>query len=243
MSRKELSLFLFLCLSALAIHAQQTQVIEKYMSKFEEGFEFDPGLYTSLDDWKNNEPSIPIYWIIGYEPEGSDPKTFLSQEMKKKSIDCIDPEGRTFKIKPKKLWGYSDGENVYKDTYQLTKVGSICYFVEDNGKGGGVDMSAMTAKGDEAEYTPPPKGAKEYLFDFNTGKRMKYSAKSFEKIIAKDGILLTEFTKRDKREKEEIFPFIAKFNQRHPIHFKVEKPLEEEDEETLEEAKPEGVNN
>ena len=85
MSRKELSLFLFLCLSALAIHAQQTQVIEKYMSKFEEGFEFDPGLYTSLEDWKNNEPSIPIYWIIGYEPDGSDPKTFLSQEMKKKS--------------------------------------------------------------------------------------------------------------------------------------------------------------
>lgn len=37
--------------------------------------------------------------------------------MKKKSIDCIDLEGCIFKIKFKKLWGYSDGENVYKDIY------------------------------------------------------------------------------------------------------------------------------
>lgn len=243
MSRKKLSFLLLLCFSALFVHAQQEVVVEKYVSKFEEGFEFEPGLYTSFQDWKNNEPAIPIYWIIGYEPDSSDPKTFLSQEMKKKSIDCIDPEGRTFKVKPKKVWGYNDGENVYKDTYQLTKVGSICYFVEDKGKGGGMDMSAMSAKGDENEYTPPPKGSKEYFFDFETGKRIKYSPKNFEKIIADDGILLTEFTKRKKREKKEIFPFLTKYNQRHPIHFKIEKPMEEEEETVEETAKPEGVNN
>lgn len=240
MSRKTLSLFLFF--SFIALSSQAQQVVDKFVAKYEKGFEFKPGFYASLEDWKNNTPTIPIYWIIGYEPDGSDPKTFLSQEMQKKSIDCVNPEGRTFKVKPGKMWGYSDGENVYKDNYQLTKVGSICYFVENKGKGGGMDMSALSAKGDENEYTPPPKGAKEYFFDFKTGKKIKYSVKNFEKIIAQDGILLGEFTKRKKREKEEIFPFISKYNQRHPIHFKNEKPVEEE-EAPIEETKPAGINN
>lgn len=48
------------------------------MFKFEEGFEFEFGFYIFLDDWKNNELFILIYWIIGYELDGSDFKIFLS---------------------------------------------------------------------------------------------------------------------------------------------------------------------
>lgn len=103
-------------------------------------------------------------------------------------------------------------------------------------------MFVMMVKGDEVEYIFLLKGVKEYFFDFNIGKMMKYSVKSFEKIIVKDGILLIEFIKRDKCEKEEIFFFIVKFNQCYLIYFKVEKLLEEE-EEGLEEVKFEGVNN
>ena len=67
------------------------------------------------------------------------------------------------------------------------------------------------------------KASEPYMIDYETGEVVKYCYEGFLRLLEKDKDLYDEFIaiKKYKKRTEQMFIYLMKFNERHPIYFPV----------------------
>ena len=181
---------------------------------YSDDFEFTEGIYMTFEEFKNNDPSIRKKAIITDSPTD---QILIGDLWNHEKIAYYGPNGEFCELKRRKVWGYSSGRNVYirSGMYfnRLFVIGSIMHFMEQyNNPLYGKGMGLVSAK---------KVNNVQCLIDYNTGDVLNYCFESFLRLLEKDPELYEEFTsiKKDRKKKEQMFLYLKKFNERHPIYF------------------------
>ncbi|NNK80343.1 MAG: hypothetical protein HKO93_02510, partial [Flavobacteriales bacterium] len=74
-------------------------------------------------------------------------------------------------------------------------------------------------------YTPVRREVQiEYFIDMETGEKLEFTQRNFERHFAYDPVLLNSFKEWNKRERKEgMFQFLHNYNQANPIYFPISR--------------------
>lgn len=176
------------------------QVIEEEtLIQYYEGFPFQEGIYTSFNDFVNNEPRI----TRTFEKRGS--QLYLYNDSLK------DFE----KVNPERVWGYSQAGNVYISQegayWRIINMGALAQFSAI------VITTVQSVDNFGFPITQRSKSMQQLFLDFNSGEIYELSAKNLKPYFEKDPILKERFSKLKKREKDLILALKA-YNELYPIY-------------------------
>ena len=181
--------------------------------RYTEDFQLARGIYTSLQDFQSNDPVKPTDIIT--DIDASSPKFFqylLAQE------DFRFPRNNKIVYKkPKEIFGYSDGRQVYYGLkYRFEVIGEICLLKE-------VDVvdsySSFINPGDKYEAAREQGSGKLYILDFETGDFFRCKPQKVEAILKRDEELYREYQQARGKKKDKALNFIKEYNFRHPVYF------------------------
>lgn len=184
--------------------------------KYSPDFEFVEGIYLTFEEFKNNDPSIKQEAVIRDTPTD---QLLFGDLFNHEKITYFGPGGEVVKLKKKTVWGYSSGKNVFirKGMYfnRIFKIGYIMHFMEqynnpvDNRNRGDSPLIYVASL--------------PYMVDYKTGDVLNYCYENFLKLLERDQELYNEFTaiKKYKKRVEQMFLYLMKFNEKHPIYFPV----------------------
>ena len=181
--------------------------------RYTEGFQFNRGIYTSLQDFKSNNPVKPSDIIT--DIDSSSPKFFqylLAQENFR-----FPRNNEIVYMSPKEIFGYSDGSQVYYGAqYRFEVIGRICLLKE-------VDVvdsySSFINPGDKYEAAREEGSGKLYILDFDTGAFFRCKPRKVEEIFQRDKALYREYENAGGKRKEKVLDFIKEYNFRRPVYF------------------------
>lgn len=181
--------------------------------RYTDDFQFTRGIYTNLEDFKNNNPATPSEIIT--DIDASSPKFFqflLAQEEFR-----FPRNHQIVYMKPKEIFGYADGRQVYYGLkYRFEVIGKICLLKE-------VDVvdsySSFINPGDKYEAAREQGSGKLYILDFETGDFFRFKPKKVEAILQRDEELFREYEMANGKRKEKALDFIKEYNFRHPVYF------------------------
>lgn len=180
--------------------------------KYQIGFRFIDGIYSTYEEFKNNSPSIRYKAIISDNPEV---QFLFGHYAKMEEIAYYDSSGLIQKLNRNDVWGYSTKGFVYVlhdyGYYKLLKIGSIIYFMEVITPISSSNMVPLSIK-----------THKQYLIDFATGELLGYNLFNIQYFLKKDPELFEEFNslKRKSKMKKHMFAYLIKFNERNPVYFR-----------------------
>lgn len=202
----------------LNFHAGYAQGKLEYFKEFK----LQNGIYLTIDELKNNNPSLPLSAVIDED------KDYLESSLCMKKLEYVE-NGEIFELNSKDIWGICiNGEpyirHVNSDMngpltrpcfYKLYSIGTISsYFIQQREFNNNVwDNMA----GNNQPYSSYPKKLKvqEYAVDMQTGKsyNKKTETRHIDEIIKQD-----DFFKDKKIKTKEIGIFITNYNKRHPYN-------------------------
>lgn len=203
--------FLFFLFVQLTGFAQTDSLI------FTSDMKIEDGLYLSYTDFRNNK-SISIDQIISKQDK--EQLEFITKTLANESFS-VNIEGTIFKHNSKDVWGYFQNNTFYVnykgDFYRVPVFGSISYLV------------AYVTVVSPAFYDPrfalsspasTSKELREFLMNYYDGVMVEFTIKTAEDLLRRDQALFEEYDKLSQRKKkDEIYRYIRRFNQAHPIYF------------------------
>lgn len=181
--------------------------------RYTDDFRFARGIYTSLEDFQNNDPVKPSEIITDIDP-GS-PKFF--QHLLALDQFRFPRNNEIVYLKPGEIFGYSDGRQVFYGTrYRMEVVGKICLLRE-------VDVvdsySSFINPGDKYQAAREQGSGKLYILDFETGGFFPCKASKLKPVFRRDAQLYQEYQNAKGRKKDKALDFIKEYNFRHPVYF------------------------
>jgi hypothetical protein len=218
------------------------------MVRYTPDFRFNDGIYLNFDQVKLNKP-IPkakLLTSIDYND-----REFFKKILESDKIYFYDDMGIRQDIARNSIWGYARNGVIYvqiQDNFnRITFVGSICHFVADittydsryyNSPYGYYDPY-YSPYGYSSYYNPynsyyspySPYGMpntsrnelKQYLIDFESGKVLEFDIENTKLLLMKDNQLYEEYVQLSrKKQKELMFVYIRKFNEKNPLYIPVE---------------------
>ncbi|MCB9052237.1 MAG: hypothetical protein H6556_22615 [Lewinellaceae bacterium] len=193
-------------LCATALHAQEKV-------RYTDDFQLARGIYTSLQDFKSNQPVKPSDIIT--DIDASSPKFF--QFLLAKEDFRFPRNNEIVYLKPREIFGYSDGRQVYYGLkHRFEVIGKICLLRE-------VDVvdsySSFINPGDKYEAAREEGSGKLYIMDFETGDFFRFKPKMVEAIFQRDEDLFREYQKAKGKKKDKALNFIKEYNFKHPVYF------------------------
>jgi len=204
---KNISL-LFSMLFCLGLAGQDTV-------RYTADFQFERGIYPTLEDWKQQQPVKPADIIVELDPNSS--KFF--QYLLAKEEFRYPRQNEIVYQKPEDIFGYSPGgERLYYGTeYRFEIVGAICLLREV----GQVDTySSFIKPGEEYEAAREEGSGKLYVLEFETGDFFRYRARKVKRIFKQDEELYEKYKNASGDKDDRIRAFIKEYNFRHPIYFR-----------------------
>lgn len=124
-------------------------------------------------------------------------------------------------IDSRTVWGYLQNNTFYVnykgDFYRIPVFGSISYLVANVTV---VNPGFYDPRFGYSTGSSTSKEIREFLMNFYEGKVSEFSMGYAQELLSRDKELFAEFSKLSKRkQKEEIYKYIRKFNERHPVYF------------------------
>lgn len=177
-------------------------------------YQFERGIYPSLEDWKQQRPVKPSDIIVELDPNSS--KFF--QYLLAKEEFRYPRNNKIVYQKPKDIFGYSPGgEHLYYGTeYRFEIVGAICLLREV----GQVDSySSFIQPGEQYEAAREEGSGKLYILEFETGDFFRCRARKVKEILKQDEELYRRYKDASGSKDEKIRAFIKEYNFRHPVYF------------------------
>lgn len=177
-------------------------------------FNFKEGIYFTLQDYKDNHPSITYNQLC--DKNG---KLLVDPELNN-TVYYKNADGTIASIPKTELMGYAQKGNFYikldyNGTYfaKLVVIGSLSHFVCEvrtvSYGGYGYGQGTMT------NYT-----LLQFLFDYDTGTVTNFNQESLTPCLQRDEELYTEYSLLPKRKKKDLmFLYLRKYNEKHPIYF------------------------
>jgi hypothetical protein len=237
----------FLVLSAYAFIPVNGQD-KAGMVKFTPDFKFNDGIYLNFDQVKMNKP-IPkakLLTSVDYND-----REFFKKVMESDKIFFYDDLGVRQDIARNTIWGYSRNGVIYvqiqENFNRITFMGSICHFVADitsvdsryyNSPYGYYDPY-YSPYGYSNYYNPynsyyspyypysQPNTTrtelKQYIIDFESGKVLEFDLENTKLLLMKDNELYEEYVQLPKKKQKDLmFVYIRKFNEKNPLYLPVE---------------------
>jgi hypothetical protein len=247
--KKVIRISLLTCLFFSAIHLLSAQEPEKEkMVKYSPDFRFNDGIYLNFDQVKLNSP-IPkakLLTSVDYND-----REFFKKILSSEKIFYYDNMGVRQDIARNTIWGYARNGVIYvqiqENFNRITFVGSICHFVADI-----TTYDSRSYYSPYGYYDPyySPYGysnyynpynsyyspyssynqpgstrneLKQYLIDFESGKVLEFDIENTKLLLMKDNQLYEEYVQLSrKKQKELMFVYIRKFNEKNPLYIPVE---------------------
>ena len=176
----------------------------------------EDGIYLSYQDFRHNRA------IKKDDIESSEDKSqqeFMSKVLFQEKLKVM-YNGNSIVVEPKKIWGYFQNNTLYVnyqgDFYRVPVFGSICYLVANVTvvNSGFYDPRFGYSMGGTS------KELREFMMDFYEGLPQEFSMDKAEALISRDPTLYEEYKKLGRRkQKEQIYRYIRKYNEAHPIYF------------------------
>jgi hypothetical protein len=196
--------------------------------KYYTGFKFNEGFYLNFEQIKNNQP-VPKSRIIS--TTAYDDPDFFDKELTKNKIYYFDNLGNKDELAPNSIWGYSRNGALYikmeDGFYKITMIGSICHFVATHTTYSNTYASPYYYNPYMDPYGTGPSSyptseMRQYILDFATGRVLDYTVEGIEVVLMSDAELHDEYMALNKKkQKQMMFVYIRKFNERNPLYFPV----------------------
>jgi hypothetical protein len=245
MERVQLKLLLVIQLIVLAPFITLQGQDKAGMVKYTPDFRFNDGIYMNFDQVKLNSP-IPkakLLTSVDYND-----REFFKKVLENEKIYFYDNLGVRQEVATSAIWGYARNGvlniQIQENFNRVTFVGSICHFVADittydsrsyNSPYGYYDPY-YSPYGYNSYYSPyspyyspyrqnntSRTELKQYLIDFESGKVLEFDTENTELLLMKDPQLYEEYvTLPRKKQKELMFVYIRKFNEKNPLFIPVE---------------------
>lgn len=143
---------------------------------------------------------------------------FIGKSLDKETFTYSD-EQKTSEIKSSTVWGFVQNKTLYINYkgsfYRVPVFGSVCYLVATVEIVGAGFYDPMYGYGSGRRQE-----VREFLINFYDGVITEFKMDDAELLISRDKLLYTEFKKLGRRkQKEQIFRYIRKYNEAHPVHF------------------------
>lgn len=130
-------------------------------------------------------------------------------------------DGADLKYNSKDAWGYFQNNTLYLnyrgDFYRVPVFGSISFLVAY------VTVISPAFYDPRYALTSPAsssKELKEFLMNFYEGILTEFTTQTAEELIGRDKALFDEYKNLSKKkQKDEIYKYIRRYNQAHPVHF------------------------
>ncbi len=211
----------------IVLHAQTDSLS---FSKPYVGHRFKEGLYLNHQQLLTNNP-IPVKYIITkYDKTDFD---FFNKLLAEESVIFFDKFGLKNELKVEDLWGFCRRGSVYinvgDDFNRIPVMGSICHFVatittrENNYAQAGYPYNY-----NYGYYGTPVSSERtevyQFVMDFKSGKILEFTVDNVKILLKTDEELYQEYTElRKKKQKQQKFLYIRKYNEKHPLSIEREK--------------------
>lgn len=134
-------------------------------------------------------------------------------------------ENTVIRVASKNVWGYVQNNTLYVnykgDFYRVPVFGSISYLV--------ATVTVVTPGFYDPRFgmytgTGTTRELREFVMDFYDGQMVEFKPQTVEKLLARDPGLYGEYTKLNRRkQKEQVYAYIRKYNTLHPVYFLITK--------------------
>lgn len=186
--------------------------------QYVQGFEFKQGIYLNYQQFRSNSPILKSTIVFS---EDSSRLDFIKLALSKDNVQWKDTSGKIQTTKVSSLWGYSENNAVYirfNNQYnRIVVIGSICHFTSY------VTNYLYTGPGTypSQQYGTPVESLQQYILDTDSGTVYDFNTESMEYILQRDAVLSKEFSGlRRKQKKDQLFIYLRRYNERHPLYFK-----------------------
>ena len=208
---RTLRFFIFLWFPVALFAQENVQMV-----KYEKGYVFQDGIYLTFEEFRNNKPSI-----IDFKAARN--SQFSSQI--NLEYDCIDPKSGQKKVcVAHNCWGYVQNNNVFIAQgpggfyFRLQIIGALIHYYA-------IEMHAMPYYDYNYGYpqyrTARHSEGKEYVIEFQTGKKIEFNYKNFSSFLKEKDKELYDELQKTKRKRKMIYHFMIRYNERHDIYLPV----------------------
>ncbi len=217
---------LALLLCAMQISAQNFSHKEKY----DDDFTFTDGIYLTSDDLKNNRPIEKSQISTNLDP---DDLTYFEQLMQNKKIAIYDNLGNEQEIPVSKIFGFCNYGSIYLNYNgnfcRLGIIGSISHFLgyktvyrSPNTPYYGMYGFSPYYYGNPMYHQVPQSESQQYIYNFETGQIMEFTASNMELMLMNDTKIHTEFSELSKKKKNsKLIYYMRLYNEQHPLYVPV----------------------
>jgi len=175
-------------------------------------FIFNDGVYTTFQEFRNNNPSIREFTI-------KKPSQFANPGYTILDFEYADTKQTKENSQYKNVWGYSYHGDVYiahsynSYFYKLMIIGSVCHFVGlENSIGVNPYNSLMLGYESEQNY-------QQFMLDIETGEINTFNFKNFSNFLKTHDVSLYQELIKEKKKKKKIFKYLLKYNEKYPVFF------------------------
>lgn len=175
-------------------------------------------VFLTYNDFRNNKGILKEQIISAINKDQLD---FIGKTLENESFS-FSQDQKLNTINSKTIWGYIQNKTFYVNYkgnfYRVPVFGSICYLVATVEIVGVGFYDPMFGPGSG------PSGrrqeVREFLINFYDGVITEFKMDQAELLLARDKVLYDEFKKlSNKKRKEQIFRYIRRYNEAHPVYF------------------------
>lgn len=203
--------FIFILLLNLGLYAQNDSVM------YSPDVRMEDGIYPAYADFRRNI-SIKKQQIISKQDK--EQLEFLSKALSEDTLYYA-YNGSVIKVISEYVWGYIQNNVLYVNYkgmfYRVPVFGSLSYLVakvQVYNPGFYDPRFGMTTGGGTTQEI------REFLMNFYDGYIIPFTQKTVEEFISRDTALFEEYKKLSRRrQKEQLYAFIRKYNTKHPVYF------------------------
>jgi len=186
------------------------------MVKYEKGYVFQDGIYMNFEEFKLNKPSITDFKATR--------NSQFSHQINLE-YDCIDPKSGQKKVcVAHNCWGYVQNNNVHIAQgpggfyFRLQIIGALIHYYA-------IEMHAMPYYDYNYGYpqyrTARHSEGKEYVIEFQTGKKIEFNYRNFSAFLKEKDTELYDELQKTKKKRKMIYHFMIKYNEKHAIYLPV----------------------
>jgi hypothetical protein len=230
-----LSFALLASISFISLSGQEKEGLVKYTPDFR----FKEGIFINFEQVRQNSP-IPKAKLLTSTDYND--REFFDKLLESEKIYFYDEMGIRKEYPSNSIWGYSRNGILYiqiQETFnRITFIGSISHFVADVTSYDSRYYNTPYGYYDPYSYYSPynyynPYGSyyspyrqsnmarnemKQYIFDFEEGKKLEFDVENTELLLMKDSKLYEEYVQLSRKKKRDLmFVYIRKFNENNPL--------------------------
>ena len=177
---------------------------------------FPDEVFLTYTDFRYNK-GISVEQIIS--PIKKDQLDFLIKTIETETLTYMEGQ-KTSTVTSNTIWGFFQNKTLYinfrGDFYRVPVFGSICYLVATVEVYGSGFYDPMFGPG----FNSRRQEVREFLINFYDGVVKEFKMEDAELLLSRDKTLFEEYKKLNRRnQREQIFRYIRKYNETHPIYF------------------------